>query len=180
MGNSSVLTVAKSSVGMDIQPLSTDEATTIVDLWTALTAGQREYGAHILGEENRTQIRETVLRHAVGDRLLVAREEETDDRGTEGRVTAGNTILGFVMFRIETGSFTQDLTRGIIENLYVIPGRRNEGIGSALLEAAERRLSDDSVDAIALEVLAENELARSFYRRRGYTPHRLELEKSVD
>ncbi len=150
---------------MEIVTPEADIADELADQWVSFAARQREYGSHILAEANRTQIRESITRHIVGDRLLVARDEE---------------VLGFVMFGLESGTYEQSLTRGIVENLYVVPERRSEGIGSTLLEAAEDRLRERGVDAVALEVMMANESARSFYRDHGYTPHRLECEKRVD
>ncbi|PSP73388.1 GNAT family N-acetyltransferase [Halobacteriales archaeon QS_3_64_16] len=94
--------------------------------------------------------------------------EETDERT--------GAIVGFVMYGPETGSYEQSVDRGIIENVFVHPDYRDREIGTALLDAAERALAESGVDTIALEVMAENDDARRFYARRGYQPHRLELE----
>jgi len=150
---------------MEIVTPEQERADELADRWVSFAARQREHGSHILAEGNRTRIRESITRHIVGDRLLVARERR---------------MLGFVMFCLESGTYEQSITRGIVENLYVVPDRRSEGIGSVLLEAAERRLRERGVDAVALEVMTSNERARSFYREHGYTPHRLECEKSLD
>lgn len=150
---------------VDIALAETDDADELVDMWLSLADGQRQYGSHIPAEPNRAQIRESILRHIATDRLLVARDD---------------TVSGFVMFSIERGDFEQDATRGIVENLYVLPDRRGEGIGSRLLTAAEQRLRDHGADTVALNVMADNEDARRFYRDHGYTPHRLEVEKSLD
>jgi len=145
-----------------IEPAGTDEVTAVTEMWVELAAGQREHGSHILPETNRTAIRETITRHVVGDSLLVARSDR---------------LVGFVMFTVETGTFEQGCARGVVENLYVAPERRDGGIGTALLEAAEAALWDQDVDAVTLEVMATNRQAREFYVQRGYRPHRIELEK---
>lgn len=147
-----------------ISPAETEDADSVVDLWIDLAAGQRDHGSHIHAESNRTPIREAILRHIAGDRLLVARSDG---------------ILGFVMFSVEQGSYEQDLRRGLIENLYVRPEARGEGVGSALLSRAESHLAERGVDAVSLDVLADNERARRFYRAHGYDPHRVEFEKPV-
>lgn len=141
-----------------------DDVDAVTDLWVRLAAGQREHGSHLLPGENRTTIRESVARHAVGNTLLVARAED---------------LVGFAMVAVETGAFEQDCTRGIVENLYVVPERRDEGVGTALVEAAEARLADRGADVVSIEVMADNEPARELYRRLGYGPHRIELEKPV-
>ena len=154
---------------MDIVTPDTGEIDKIVDLWAELAESQRQYDAHILSEENRTGVRETLVHQLVAGQVIVARDGPNPA-----------DIHGFASFRIESGSFERAVSRGIIDNLYVVPKRRSEGIGSALLEAAESRLANHDVDRIALEVLAANEAGRRFYQRYGYEPHRLELEKPVE
>jgi ribosomal protein S18 acetylase RimI-like enzyme len=148
-----------------IEPAGTRDIETVTDMWVRLAEGQREYGSHILPVENRTAIRETVSRHVVSDATLVARE---------------GTVVGFVMFTLERGTFEQGCLRGIVENLYVVPDRRSEGIGTALLDAAESTLLDRGAEVVSLEVMAQNEQSREFYRQQGYDVHRVELEKHVE
>jgi len=149
----------------EITEADTDDADALVEMWLSLADGQRQYGSHIPAEANRAQIRESILRHITSNRLLLAR---------------GDRLHGFVMFSTERGDFEQDVTRGIVENLYVQPQFRGEGIGSQLLARAEQRLQDRGADTIALNVMADNEDARRFYRGHGYTPHRFEVEKTLD
>ncbi len=145
-----------------IETGGSDDVDAVTDLWVRLAADQREYGSHLLSEDNRTTIRESVARHAVGDTLLVAR---------------AGAVVGFAMVAVKPGGFAQDCTRGVVENLYVATGRRGEGVGTALVEAAEARLADRGADVVSIEVMAENGQARELYRRLGYEPHRVELEK---
>lgn len=140
-------------------------ADVLADLWVALAESQREHGSHILPDPNRPRIRQAISHHLVQDRVLVARE--------------GDAILGFVMFTIENPTFEQDVSKGLIENIYVVPERRSEGIGAALLAAAEEALADVGVDVVALEVMGDNESARRFYGAAGYTERRVSLEKSL-
>jgi ribosomal protein S18 acetylase RimI-like enzyme len=61
-----------------------------------------------------------------------------------------------------------DGLRGWIYHLAVLKGRRNRGLGGALLAAAEVRLWELGVRQINLMVYEENGFAESFYLRRGY------------
>ena len=106
-----------------------------------------------------------LLQPAPGDTVLVAREDG---------------VVGFATVEREGGAYAQSGTRGLVTNLYVRPACRGEGVGSELLAAAEDRLRELGVDTVALEVMAANEGARRFYRRAGYEPHRLTLEKPVE
>jgi ribosomal protein S18 acetylase RimI-like enzyme len=151
---------------MEIESPDTTIAGDVTDMWVDLAAGQREFGSHLRTDENRTRIRESVVRHIVTDTLLVAREDED--------------LVGFVMFSVESGSFDQDVRRGVIENLFVDESHRRETVGAQLLEAAEEVLRERDVEVVALEVMWANESAREFYADRGYEPHRMEVEKALE
>jgi len=150
---------------MEVTPADRSDVDRLVDLWMSLADDQREYESHLLSHGNEQRIRESMIRHVLEESLLVA-----EDGG----------IVGFAMFSIETGGYAQDCRRGLIENLYVRPEHRGQGIGAALLERAEGLLRENDVDRLTLEVMAANDDARRFYREHGYRPHRVELEKPVD
>ncbi|SDJ40757.1 Acetyltransferase (GNAT) family protein [Halovenus aranensis] len=149
---------------MEILTPSLSAAERLVEQWLSLAESQRRFESHLLVSENRTRIRESICNHIATGRLLVARDE---------------AIRGFIMFTIEVGGYEQDVTRGLIENLYVDPDYRNDGVGSRLLGNAETELQTQGADVVTLDVMAANEAGRRFYRRHGYEPHRLELEKDI-
>jgi ribosomal protein S18 acetylase RimI-like enzyme len=149
-----------------VRPIDSGDAELLADLWVELAADQRQHGSHLLAESNRRRIREAMLQHVVTDTALVARRE--------------GDVVGFVSFGRESESFEQDLIRGTVHNIYVRSGHRGEGIGSALLSRAEAALAERGVDAVCLQAMATNSEAREFYRRHGYDPHRIELEKPIE
>lgn len=148
-----------------IEPATTDDLDAVLDLWVDLVADQRQHGTHLLAEPNRTTARDVVSQYVVTDNLLVARTRQ---------------IVGFVMFHVETGLYQEDATRGLIDNVYVTEPYRHDGIGSRLLDAAETRLRDDDVDTLAISVMADNDDARALYESRGYTPHRVLMERPAE
>jgi len=151
---------------MDVRLARNEDADAITEQWLDLASSQRVYGSHVLADENRSMARQSVLRHIVANELLVAVD--------------GPDYLGFVMFTVEASDYAQDTTRGLIRNIYVAPEHRSNGVGTSLLEAAESRLTDRGVDRLVLEVMADNEPARRFYRRHGYSRHRISLEKPTE
>ncbi|EMA67609.1 GCN5-related N-acetyltransferase [Halorubrum aidingense JCM 13560] len=174
-----------------IEPATVDDIDSVTDMWVALAAGQRRYGSTLLADDNRGAVREWAARAAVTGELLVARETaaadpgdgDTDDRGgahdnSPADPRDGDPI-GFVGFGLDHGGYERDRTRGVVSNLFVAPERRGEGVGTALLCAAEDALREAGADAVALEALADNERARAFYADHGYEPHRVELTKSL-
>jgi len=153
---------------MRIVPADGGDVDALADLWVRLAADQRRYDSHLLAEPNRTTIREALAQHVAVDGVRVARPDPDAD-----------AVVGFVMFGLETGRYEQDVTRGIVHNLFVEASHRGEGVGGALLDAAERRLAESGADVVALDVMVSNADARRFYERRGYDPHRIELERSL-
>jgi GNAT superfamily N-acetyltransferase len=57
-----------------------------------------------------------------------------------------------------------------LEELYVIPERRNRGVGRELLSAVIRRAKDRGCTAIDLEVDRSHAQAENLYRRAGFFP----------
>lgn len=55
-----------------------------------------------------------------------------------------------------------------LEDLFVVPGLRSAGVGSRLLEAAERLARDRGCRRIGMSVDVANVRARGLYERRGY------------
>jgi ribosomal protein S18 acetylase RimI-like enzyme len=155
---------------MRIERPTASAADALAELWVDLAADQRTHGSHLLAAANRASIRESLAQRIVSGGVFVAREEDGDD----------SDVLGFVTFYPESGGYEQDTDRGVVENLYVIPERRGEGIGSDLLPAAEDALAEGGMEAITLDAMATNERARRFYRRHGYEPHRVELERRLE
>jgi ribosomal protein S18 acetylase RimI-like enzyme len=154
---------------MRLELAGTGVVDTVASQWVELADEQVQYGSHVRGDRSREQIRDEIARHAVTDTLLVARSERDDE-----------AIVGFAMFSLERGTFEKAVQRGIVEAIYVVPDRRDEGIGSALLRAAETHLLEAGADRLSLESLADNDDARRFYRRHGYEPHRVEHEKEPE
>ncbi|MFP4625906.1 MAG: GNAT family N-acetyltransferase [Natronomonas sp.] len=148
-----------------IETPDTESAHRLADLWVELARDQRSSRSHLLAEPNRERVREAMVRHIIAGTVRVAERKDG--------------IVGFVTFGGESESYEQDVQRGFIYNLYVREADRNLGIGSALLESAEAALDERGFDIIALQVMAPNENARRFYRRHGYEPQRIELEKPI-
>lgn len=150
---------------MDVERATTADVDVVTEQWVALAAEQRDHDSHIRPEANEAHIRDAIAHHAATGRLLVARED---------------AVVGFAMVAIERGTFQRDVERGVLEAIYVVPERRDEGIGSALVAAAEQELRERGATVFSLEALAANDAARRFYRRHGFSTHRVEFEKPLE
>lgn len=151
---------------MDVTTATSEDVAVVADMWVSLATEQREHGSHLLPEPNRQSARDLVAQYVHTEGCAVARR--------------GGRYVGFVMYHVETGMYETDSTRGVVDNLYVVPDARGEGVGSALLDRAESDLREDGADVLAVEALWANEGARRLYERRGYEPHRVTYEQSVE
>jgi ribosomal protein S18 acetylase RimI-like enzyme len=162
----------ESGPGPTIEPATMDDLDAVVDGWLALAADQRRHGSHVLVDPNRETVTETVGGHVLAGEVLVARPPDGAD--------SGEALVGFVVVRMEGDAYERDAARGDVPALWVAPGHRGDGVGAALLSAAEQLLAERGAEAVRLEVLAANDGARRFYARAGYEEHRHVLEKPLD
>ncbi len=77
------------------------------------------------------------------------------------------TAVGHVVLTL---SFSMDAggLRAFIDDLYVRPGSRGRGVGAALLAAVQSACVERGVQALHVEVGADNLTARRLYERAGY------------
>lgn len=107
--------------------------------------------------------------------LLVAWQQDATGGATDG--VAGGVAVGDVYVWLaaaeeaELRAHLPDVA--LLTHLEVVAGRRNEGIGTELLRAAEHRLWDLGHKQVALGVGLDNRDAQRLYSRLGYTewPH---------
>lgn len=72
-------------------------------------------------------------------------------------------LLGVYVFSLEHRGMTAE-----IDEFFVLPSARGQGIGSALLDAAEAEFLRVGCTNVQLQLGRGNDAAREYYRRRGY------------
>lgn len=94
----------------------------------------------------------------------------------------GSSRVGFILVArrrdlaagVAYVAFTWSLEHGgrsaWLEELYVIPEMRGQGVGGALLEAALARAREEGCAAVDLEVDRDHACAEHLYRRAGFAP----------
>lgn len=75
-------------------------------------------------------------------------------------------IVGFIVGEI--GRTKHGLRAGHIITIDVVPEARRGGIGSSLLETAERQLAEAGAGSVVLETAVNNDIALRFYKQKGY------------
>jgi ribosomal protein S18 acetylase RimI-like enzyme len=155
---------------MDIREATEDDISTIRSL--AREAWSKAYSDAVPESVVEDAVSEwysdKTMNRIIGDDeqvCLVATDSEagtaSDASGERSEPRVGD-ILGFVH------GATDDEQKGDILRLYVHPDRWNEGIGSNLLEAIERELTDRGAKAMQAMVLADNEMGNTFYEDHGF------------
>jgi ribosomal protein S18 acetylase RimI-like enzyme len=81
---------------------------------------------------------------------------------------AGDGTEGFAQVRYR-GQIYSDAPAAYLEELYVIPDRRGEGLGRALLDAAMDAARDHGADMIDLGTSVDDTAARGLYESAGFT-----------
>ncbi len=86
-------------------------------------------------------------------------------------------LLGYAMVRLAEGSegYTTLASVGDVETLSVLPGARGGGVGTALMDAVYDELAATGVREVRLDVVAGNDDAIRFYKRRGMQPFSVAL-----
>lgn len=90
---------------------------------------------------------------------------------TTGDVTvflAGDGTEGFAQLRYRSQIYS-DAPAAYLEELYVVPDRRGEGLGRALLEAAIEAARSHGADTIDLGTSVDDTAARGLYESMGFT-----------
>jgi ribosomal protein S18 acetylase RimI-like enzyme len=125
-------------VSLITSPATPTDAPAVIALWHACT---------LIRPWNDPQADFTLALETTTSTILVARE---------GGAITGSVMVGF------------DGHRGWIYYLAVAPGRQREGIGCALMAAAEDWLRKQNAPKIQLMVRDDNAAALGFYAALGY------------
>jgi len=91
-----------------------------------------------------------------------------------GRVLVDEMLLGYLVlgfgFSLEFGG-----RDAFVDELYVVPSRRGQGLGAALLASAEAEALRAGIGALHLEVETSKPKTHDFYRRLGFQDHQRHL-----
>jgi len=101
--------------------------------------------------------------------LTLQRLLATPALGAAWVAAAGGSLAGYLIAVYVLSIEHQGLTAEIDE-FFVLPQARTQGIGAQLLAAAERALAARGCVRLQLQLAVDNAAARSFYARRGYAP----------
>lgn len=87
-------------------------------------------------------------------------------------------IVGFLWVVLCQNNWTHE-RYGYVNNLYVAPNRRGQGLAKELMRQAEDWFRSRGVRKLRLTVTSSNEAAVALYQRSGYRIQRWEMEKEL-
>ena len=102
-----------------------------------------------------------------GPDVLTARLARLLPAGDLVALLAGEPPVGLAVVALRP-SASYDGPVGLLEELYVVPGRRDRGTGTLLLQAAEQVVRERGGTVLEVNVDGDDTDARRFYARLGY------------
>jgi ribosomal protein S18 acetylase RimI-like enzyme len=103
-----------------------------------------------------------------GVEALMERFRRLIENGELTALLAGDGPDGFAQLRFRS-SLISGAADALLEELYVVPDRRGEGLGRALLEAAMETSRDMGATRIELGTSEDDVAARALYESTGFT-----------
>ena len=88
-------------------------------------------------------------------------------------------IVGWSWLRIYENEFFKEGAYGEINEIYIVPEWRGKGIGKILMKHAEDWFRNKGIKTVRVEALATNEKALAFYRKHGFKPNYITLQKEI-
>jgi ribosomal protein S18 acetylase RimI-like enzyme len=105
-----------------------------------------------------------------GPGWLARRLGDLLDAGEATVVLAGDGPDGLALMRFRPSLWTETLDC-YLEELYVVPGKRGQGIGRALMEAAMELARAEGASRMDLGTSEDDTAARALYEKLGFVNH---------
>jgi ribosomal protein S18 acetylase RimI-like enzyme len=139
------------------------------DVRLVFTADDTTAAAELLDTFNREFDTPTPGPDAIATRLAALLGDQTTFALVVTPPDSGE-IVGIALVTLRTNVWYQGWV-GLLDELYVMPEHRNQGLGTALLQAAETELITRGGEVLEIGVDGEDVDAQRFYERHGYVDH---------
>lgn len=111
---------------------------------------------------------------------LVRRLGDDEAEGALLVAEEAGDVVGFLACFVGEDILEADRREVVIEDLVIAAGRRRQGIGRALIEAARDFARSRAIRRLVVSVLTVNDDAVAAYRTLGFRPAFLTLEQKVE
>jgi len=125
----------------------------------------------ILREAN-SQDAEQIQKNLFPNKTLEQIENRIKNSGHKRRIVAecNNEIIGYAVLAFRTVPHAHT---ALLHSLFVKDNFRNKGIGSKIIEYAEKLVLQNKIEILLLEVGAENKNATNLYKKLGFEEYGL-------
>ena len=91
-------------------------------------------------------------------------------------------VVGILMYLVNKVDFDNHVNRTFykVDAVAVDEGHRGQGIGHKLFDYLKDIAKDNNIDAIELQVNAENKTAKSMYEKYGFTDKSINMELKLE
>ena len=91
----------------------------------------------------------------------------------------GNLAVGYSVAEIQECPDSEIKFSGVINHLHVTPGSRRRGTGKKLYDETIKWFHANNISVVQLQLLAKNPLARSFWRKEGFSDYQYTWIKRI-
>jgi ribosomal protein S18 acetylase RimI-like enzyme len=157
-----------------VVPAGLDRLEELVGFWELLHTHQASVCAPVAGLD--------VLSRAASAEIVreIYREFLSGPESFAFLATEDHRAVGYLVGFYEQPHFMWATGRvGHVDSFYVLPEMRGRGVGRLLMDAAYDEMRRAGATAVALDVVAENEAARRFYERDGFTTTFVQMHRRL-
>lgn len=144
-----------------IRPIAGDDRDAVAALWHAL------YADHARRESALAGLRPDAPRLGASITAWLGRILAGDE-GFALVAAAGAEVVGFVAAFVRDQAWLSPPAIGVIGALAVVPSHRRQGLGRALVRAAEQRFAADGITVVEAAIGEANSAAQAFWAAEGY------------
>ena len=87
--------------------------------------------------------------------------------------------VGYLLGYMKPASTLRPVSTTELESMYVSPGHRSQGIGQALVDRFLAWARKQGAERVSVTAYAANDRALAFYRRNGFAPKSVTLERGL-
>jgi len=157
-----------------VVPVGVDRLDELVEFWKLLHRHQVSVCAEVPGLSVLSEAASAEITREMYSEFLLRPESFAFVAEDDGKA------VGYVIGYYDESHFMWDTGRiGHVDSFYVLPETRGQGVGRRLMDAAYTAMRKAGASTVALEMVADNEVAQRFYEKEGFTTTFVEMHRSL-